>query len=250
MKTSSTNDLPGLAICRLSQSSVVCLIVVLLMLAGFAVDAQVTNAPKEDVNARGLLGWTALHFAAQRGNVKEAAWLLTNNADVNARGDDGATPLHLTTACGARWVDVSPAYVEVARLLLAHNADVNAMDKNGQTPLHLVMTQDGPPALEDLLRQHGGLDKPLSYLSPHKHYTIQKAIQLDDTDSIKEILSLYPDLITNNTDGLTLLHYATFFGSTNSVKTVLGCTVKRRCLRRSVEDKRTWWSFCWPKKPM
>jgi ankyrin repeat protein len=196
-------------------------ITLLLLVSGLIVRAQTTNAPKDDVNARGLRGWTALHFAALNGNYKAAETLLASNADVNAKGDDGATPLHLTTECQARWVDIAAAHTQVTKLLLDHQADVNAMDNNGQTPLHWAMTRECPAALEELLRQHGGQDKPPSYLSPYKHRSIQAAIQSGDLESIKELLKSYPNLITNKVDGSTLLHFATFFGDTNAVKVVL-----------------------------
>ena len=177
-----------------------------------------TNA---DVNARGYRDWTPLHCAALAGDYAVAEMLLASNADVNARGEDGVTPLHLAAECQARWVDIASAHVEVAKVLLAHHADINAMDKNGQTPLHWAMTRECPAALEELLRQHGGQDKPPSYLSPYKHRSIQAAIQAGDLDSIKELLNSYPNLITNRVDGSTLLHFATFFGDTNAVKVVL-----------------------------
>jgi ankyrin repeat protein len=49
-----------------------------------------------DINQRDLLlGWTALHFAAERGNEGMVRELITRNAFVNAKTKAGMTPLHL-----------------------------------------------------------------------------------------------------------------------------------------------------------
>ena len=46
-----------------------------------------------DVNAKGELGETPLHFAAQRGHKEIVELLLAKDADVNAKEDHGETPL-------------------------------------------------------------------------------------------------------------------------------------------------------------
>ena len=84
-----------------------------------------------DPNAAQGDGLTALHLAAERGNLEIARLLIGARADVHARSRLGAyTPLHL--AAGG-------AHAEVARALLDAGADPAATStNNGVTPLHLA----------------------------------------------------------------------------------------------------------------
>ncbi|MDQ7821258.1 MAG: ankyrin repeat domain-containing protein [Candidatus Eremiobacteraeota bacterium] len=81
-------------------------------------------------------GFTALHFAAERGNREIAEFLIEKGADVNATGvttsdfsTEGFTPLHCAAFDGA---------VEVADLLISKGARVFALDTFGRTPLHIA----------------------------------------------------------------------------------------------------------------
>jgi ankyrin repeat protein len=50
-----------------------------------------------DVNAPAGRGWTALHFAAERGHTSVSELLLARGAHPRARTTDGHTPLDLAT---------------------------------------------------------------------------------------------------------------------------------------------------------
>ncbi|XP_047101735.1 FYVE zinc finger domain protein UPA1-like [Schistocerca piceifrons] len=82
-----------------------------------------------DVGARGGLGWTALHWAAWRGDVEAARLLVGAGAAVDARDDCGWTPLHYAALNG---------YAEVAAALLVAGADRGATTGGGQTALDIA----------------------------------------------------------------------------------------------------------------
>jgi ankyrin repeat protein len=80
-------------------------------------------------NAKGKLGWTALHHAAGDGRTPVVEALLKRpNIEVNARDKHKNTPLHLAAEWGRG---------AVVPLLLGHpDIEVNARDRFNDTPLH------------------------------------------------------------------------------------------------------------------
>ncbi|XP_046984217.1 26S proteasome non-ATPase regulatory subunit 10-like [Schistocerca americana] len=83
-----------------------------------------------DVGARGgLWGFTALHWAARRGDVV-VVWLLVGaGAAVDARTEGGWTPLHVAAVNGR---------AEVAAELLVAGADRGATTRDGRTALDIA----------------------------------------------------------------------------------------------------------------
>ncbi|XP_046983215.1 protein VAPYRIN-like [Schistocerca americana] len=77
----------------------------------------------------GLPGWTALHWAACRGDVEAARLLVGAGAAVDARDDDGWTPLHYAALNG---------HAEVAAALLDAGADRRATTDGGRTALDIA----------------------------------------------------------------------------------------------------------------
>ncbi|XP_047104807.1 ankyrin repeat domain-containing protein 23-like [Schistocerca piceifrons] len=87
-----------------------------------------------DVEARDeWRGWTALHWAAHRGDVEAARLLVGAGAAVDARTDHGATPLHWAALNG---------HAEVAAALLDAGADRGATTLGGETALDLARQYD------------------------------------------------------------------------------------------------------------
>ena len=77
------------------------------------------------MNAKGKLGWTPLHQAADHGHREIVGLLLAKGADVNAKGLDRWTPLNIATASGHK---------EVAELLISKGVDLNPINDFHQTP--------------------------------------------------------------------------------------------------------------------
>ena len=133
-----------------------------------------------DLDARGPMGYTALHWAGIRGHWEIFSELVEAGAPVNAVGSDGGTPLHWTCHhdrpdmvvllldAGAeinvsnRWgrtplhVAARRGCVGVTGVLLENGADIDAITGEGWTPLHVAYRSDHPPVVQ--LLQAAGAD--------------------------------------------------------------------------------------------
>ena len=72
-------------------------------------------------------GMTALHEAAQKGNIEIVRYLLQNGADINSKNHNGLSPLHIAAYCGEKII---------VDTLIAAGAEVNIQAKDNVTPLH------------------------------------------------------------------------------------------------------------------
>ena len=84
-----------------------------------------------NVNAKEMLGDTALHLAVERKNIRIVELLLSQSSiDINIKGIDEQTPLQNALYNG---------YDEIAKLILAHNPDIKTADIKGNTVIHLCL---------------------------------------------------------------------------------------------------------------
>ena len=84
----------------------------------------------EDVNAQDLNGWTALHFAAQEGDVEITKLLIDSGADISAIDSNGNTPLWVAT--------INSHYgTEVLEALLSNRADPKQKNIHGVSPIDI-----------------------------------------------------------------------------------------------------------------
>ena len=99
-----------------------------------------------DIDARDILGSTALRYAIYSGHKEIAELLIANGANVRAKSGGVSTPLH--------WAS-SGDHKEIVELLIANGADVNAIivsgRNQGKTPLDWAEEKTAA-----LLRKHGG----------------------------------------------------------------------------------------------
>jgi ankyrin repeat protein len=62
--------------------------------------SNIISRPNVKIDLRDNWGNTPLHYAAQRGSVISALYLMKNGADFNALNDDGNSPLNICLLCG------------------------------------------------------------------------------------------------------------------------------------------------------
>ena len=174
--------------------TVVALAIVLLVGAVPAADSPLLDATKrgDEAAVRSLLaegadpnvaqgdGLTALHLAAQAGNLEIAELLLAGGAKVEAQTRIGGyTPLHLAS---------QGAHGAVVSVLLAAGANAGAVTTTtGVTPLHLAAkAMDGEDAVKALL-EHGA---PVNAQESSAGQTaLMFAASHGRTASVRELLS-------------------------------------------------------------
>ena len=83
----------------------------------------------ENVDAKGLNGWTALIYAARNGNIEAVKMLLKAGANPNIKDNFKWSPLHHA-------ILKNRTHNEIIKILIKYGADVNAVDSHLRTPLH------------------------------------------------------------------------------------------------------------------
>jgi ankyrin repeat protein len=146
-----------------------CAVAILLSTAGFA-------AEKEDVNATGPDGTTALHWAVRANDLAKAESLLRAGADAKAADRYGVTPLYL--AC----VNGSAAMISK---LLAAGADANSVDPAGETAL-MTATRTGTPDALKALIDHGA--KVNATDAEYQQTALMLAVRESHPDAVKVLI--------------------------------------------------------------
>ncbi|KAJ8288416.1 hypothetical protein COCON_G00010750 [Conger conger] len=166
---------------------------------------------------------TALHLAAQKGNVRFMKLLLSRRADWLQKDLEEMTPLHLATR------HRSP---KVLALLLKHMApgEVDTQDKNKQTALHWSAFYNHPEHVKLLIKHDSNIGIPDSEgkiplhwaahnKDPSATHTVQCILEAAPTESL---------LNWQDYEGRTPLHFAVADGNEAVVEVLTsyeGCSV-------------------------
>ena len=119
-------------------------------------------------------GCSAIHYAAAQGSEDIVHLLLRWGGDINCAGPQGQSALHLAASAGDAWA---------ASLLLRQGAWCESRCKNGNTPLHYA-SSNGYIAIVTLLLDHGaGVDvqcqkgrSALRYAVDHNHLDVAQML--------------------------------------------------------------------------
>lgn len=194
-----------------------------------------------EVNARGKLNKTPLHYAAQNGYYEAAQSLIEASADVNAIDDYHNAPLHFAAEGGHAHIvallikskaiidprsetndtplmaAAAAGYRHVVDLLVQAGASLEAQDKEGLSPLHHA-TKAGHHAVTNFLIKHGADVKAQSNDG-------SSALHWAALQTNPEIITLLVrhgnDVNCKDNLGNTPLHIAVTEGREDLIKTLL-----------------------------
>jgi ankyrin repeat protein len=198
-----------------------------------------------DINLRDLNGETALHWAARKGSVGGAEWLLANGAVVNSTSGLGHTPLHVTTENGheqaCRILLESGADCEqhtnttrstplhraaevgnlaVVEILLEFNADPLARNKWKDTPLHIASQMGHAKVVEKLLHHPAGA-ATLESVEESGRHPLHEAAAQNNATICQILLEAGARLDHVGNDGNTVLHLAAAASACAAIQLIL-----------------------------
>ena len=126
------------------------------------------------VNFQDEQGQSALHYAADEGNLKIVEILIKSNADLNLRSNIKRTPLHISCSHG---------YFDITKLLIENGALINIQDNERNTPIHLCVMGGHIELLKYLLDKFPQADG--------KNIYGKTPIDIANSEEVKNILREY-----------------------------------------------------------
>ena len=164
----------------------------------------------DSIDIRDSDGMTALHLAAQRGQVTIIEMLFNHGLDVNVVANEGSTPLHSAAAHGQ---------LDSIRILLrlGGKKSLTKISREGGTPLHQAVA-GGHKDVVTLLLKEGC---PVTTRASNGTSVLHFAAQFGREELIGYIIDCGLDANIEDGDGRTPLHWAALHGQVGSVYALL-----------------------------
>ncbi|XP_058455291.1 uncharacterized protein LOC131432792 [Malaya genurostris] len=156
-------------------------------------------------------GITALHYAADRGNLKMIKYLCDHGANVNTAASDGRTPLHYAA---------EEKRLDVIKYLVSKGAQINIATKlNGMTVLDYALKQCifSPNVVSYPKDEMGSI----KYLITECHANVGSRSDINIATARKIFRATFSTVNIANQDGETFLHTAVTSGEALFVKFLL-----------------------------
>jgi ankyrin repeat protein len=152
-------------------------------------------------------GFTALHWASDKGHLEVVVQLLEKGANRDAKNKDGRKPLHLAAHSGHE--PVVEKLLEAKKDKVEKKTDVDSPDKEGWTPLYCAARHNHHTIVKLLIENHkANLEK-----ADRDGWTpLHAAAANGQQESAKELLSLGAKLEAKAGDERTPLYCAARYG--------------------------------------
>ncbi|KAK2713384.1 hypothetical protein QYM36_009299 [Artemia franciscana] len=162
-------------------------------------------------------GKTALHYAAEKGNLDICQILVSYGAKVNCLTSKKLTPLHLATLHNE---------ICVAKYLLKNGADHSLKDRFGKTALHYA-AEEGNLDVCQVLVSYGAKVNCINY---EKMTPLHFATLYNETCVAKHLLKNGADHSLKDRFGKTALHYAAEEGNLDICQILVSYGAQVNCL--------------------
>jgi len=160
------------------------------------------------VDPRAMSNYTPLHYAAASGHTQVASRLYEKGAAKDARNIDMRTPLHLAAEQG---------HPVLTKFLLSKGADVEARDKYGWSPLHYAAAKGRRGVAEELLAK-GAMDAARENL---EMTPLHMAASTGQLEIVKILLDRDPEAAPRDYTARTPLHLAALNGNGEVVEILI-----------------------------
>lgn len=199
---------------------------------------------------------TALHFAADSGNMEAIALLIEAKANANAKDRTGKTPVTIAAERGRAealrtllkaggdpsvrdQVQGSPLLwaaglgtPETVQVLLDAGADPNIADVNGMTPL-MWAAGVGKPENVSLLLAKGADTKAVDKITGENAF--MRALRSGKGDTVRILIAKNPDMAARNLMGMTPFLIACAYSDPEKIKMVMDAGADK-----AAKDNRGW----------
>ena len=161
-----------------------------------------------DVNEKGYLKQTALHYASGRGDLKVVEALLSKGAEIDVEDEYRCTPLMLAAGWG---------HIDILLYLIDHGADVNKKGYRKPTALHYASKRGDLKVVEALLDKGAEIDVEDEYLRT----PLMLAAGWGHIDILLYLIDHGADVNKKGYRKPTALHYASKRGDLKVVEALL-----------------------------
>ena len=162
------------------------------------------NKDKTLLHATDSRGFSALHDAAQTGQVDVCEYLLQQGADVDVQTNKGTSSMHLAAKCN---------HADVIKLLYQHGANVELRNKFNNTPLHTAALNGAHDALKTLIELGSDVNAHGQYKRNALHYSAEAG----SIECCKELIDRGVPVDIRDKNNITPLYMAALDGHTKCI---------------------------------
>jgi len=170
----------------------------------------VTKHPEKvnDIDVEGGMGMAALHYAAERGHVEIAEYLLEHGADINQQSRSGRNSLYIEGATALSLACKHDDNFPMVEMLLLAGADPTIATDGGFTPLMRASQSPNSTTIVKLLLNHRQGKTTVNYQCNQLGTALNLACDQGHVESVRILLEAGADIHLGKSDGTTPLAVA------------------------------------------